>query len=399
MTNNSLRGERFQIDITGIAHGGEGIGRIDGQVIFVAGGIPGERVEVEVTEHRKRLLRGRPVRILEASPDRIEPPCPIVERCGGCQWQHIAYPRQLELKRQILIDQLRRIGGFADPPVEPTVASRLAFGYRATVRVARTGEGRLGFRAAHSHDVVPTGWCPVAMPAINAVLADPPPEAGQATELRIWGDPVTGQVAVAPSGASSGPRPPGAAAHVSISVLDRTFRVSAGSFMQANLPQLEEIARTVIEFLQPTGQQTVVDAYCGVGLIGICLAPLVNRVIGIEAGEAAVEDAAANGEQVPNFEIWSGTVAAVLPDLVAPIDAIVLDPPRAGCEPETLRAILDAEPATIVYVSCDPATLARDLKVLAAAGYQLVTTRPIDVFPQTFHVESVSLLRRRRTED
>ena len=169
--------------------------------------------------------------------------------------------------------------------------------------------------------------------------------------------------------------------------------------MQANLPQLEEIIRTVIEFLDPRGQETVVDAYCGVGLIGICLAPLVNRVIGIEAGEAAAEDAAANGEQVPNFEIWSGTVAAVLPDLAAPIDAIVLDPPRSGCEPETLRAILDAEPTTIVYVSCDPATLARDLKALAAAGYQLATARPIDVFPQTFHVESVSLLRARRTED
>ena len=249
------------------------------------------------------------------------------------------------------------------------------------------------------------------MPAINKVLASPPPTVGDAAELRIWGDPVTGQAAVAPL--PDRPSSPGTSAQSSksgksgttgttgpvsapaqVSVLGRTFRVSARSFLQANVPQLEEIIGAISEFLQPAGEETIVDAYCGVGMIGICLAPLVHRVIGIETSAVAVEDAAANGDQVPNFEIWSGSVAATLPELVAPIDTIVLDPPRTGCEPETLRAILDVEPATLIYVSCDPATLARDLKVFTAAGYELVTVRPIDLFPQTFHVESVSLLRR-----
>ncbi|HEX2171686.1 MAG TPA: TRAM domain-containing protein [Dehalococcoidia bacterium] len=377
----------FPLAITDIAHGGEGIGRIDGRVVFVTGAIPGEQVEVEVTDRRKKLLRGRVRRILEPSPDRVEPPCPIVDRCGGCQWQHIAYPRQIELKRQILTQQLHRIGGFSEPPVEPMVASPQPFGYRSTVRMVWLPDGRLGYRMAHSHDLVAAAWCPIAAPSINEILAAPPSPGEPGTEARIWGDPLDGSATLARAG--------DAAASATITVLGRPFRVSGASFMQANLPQLEAIIRTVIEFLQPAGDQIVIDAYCGIGVIGVSLAPLVRRVIGIESSEPAVEDAAVNGEQVDTFDIWSGSVADVLPELTfETIDAVILDPPRSGCEPETIRAILEAAPATIVYVSCDPATLARDLKTLAAAGYELRTVRPVDLFPQTFHVESVALLRR-----
>lgn len=379
-------GRRETVEVLDVAHGGEGVGRIGGRVIFVEGAIPGETVAVEITEERPRLLRGRTVRVLMPSPDRIEPPCPIVDRCGGCQWQHIAYSRQLELKEEIVRQQLRRIGHFDDPPVEPIARSEREFGYRSTLRVAPTGHGGLGFRATGSHTIIPVEHCPVADPALNERLAKPYHDR-PAGDVRVWGDAATGPVRVAALGQDT-------ETAAWVTVAGRQFRISAGTFLQANLAGLETIIHILTEYLAPAGRENVVDAYCGAGVIGICLAPLVGRVYGIETSEAAVNDAAENGEQVPNFDIWHGTVAAVLPEIGVAIDAVILDPPRSGCDVQTIRAILDAAPGKILYVSCDPATLARDLRAFVDGGYLLDAVRPIDLFPQTFHIEAVARLQR-----
>lgn len=416
----------LELLITSLSHAGEGIARHEGRVIFAPFALPGERVRVELIEEKKGFVRARLLEILTPSPDRIEPRCPhhfsiihhqsFVSACGGCQLQHLAYPAQLIFKQRQIIEQLMRIGGWPEAEaralVRPALPSPQTFGYRNQMQFALTPEGRPGLHAASSNTIVPIRECPIAAPAIMELFArlaiEPAPEFERLT-LRAGADDaliVFEAAAGAPELETDLPvsvallRPDGASLalagrdYLVETVKGRDFRISAGSFFQVNTPVAERLVDEVLVALDLRGGETVLDVYCGVGLFSAFIAPLAARVIGVESFEPAVDDAAVNLDEFENVEIYNAPAEDVLPALTEHVDVAVLDPPRAGCASAALDALLALAPARIVYVSCDPATLARDARRLADGGYRLDFVQPLDMFPQTHHVESVTRLTR-----
>lgn len=421
------------LTLDAIAHGGEAIGRHGGKAVFVPYAIPGERVRVEIVEERDRWARARLLDVLEPSPDRVEPPCPYfgpdANACGGCQWQHIAYPRQAELKQQIITDQLTRLGRIARPPVADIVALAdpvadddaaasaapdfLAYGYRNHVQFALTPDGRLGFRRAASHDVTAVERCLLLDPRLDdlhAALDVAWPEL-TGVSLRAGTDPDDTLILFEAAGDDApeleidlpaacalltrrGLTPLIGEPWISIEVLGRRYRVSAESFFQVNTIGAAALVEIVAAYADPRPGDVLLDAYCGAGLFALALADQAGQVIGVESSPAACEDFAFNAGDLPNIALHEGAVEDVLPALRAEgqrADIVVLDPPRAGAGPEVIRELAALGPRRMVYVSCDPATLARDAVHLAAAGYRLVEAQPVDLFPQTFHVETVAL--------
>lgn len=415
------------LTITALSHAGEGISRHEGRTVFVPLALPGETVRAEIVETKKNFDRARLVEVLTPAPDRIAPPCPHAAppegpACGGCQLQHLAYPAQLRFKEQNVREQLTRIGGLSDPPVRAIIPSPQPFHYRNHVQFALTPQGQLGLRAAQSHAVVPIRECLQIEPMLAELLPRIQIEPGEvpaldgltlrageepllifeaeeapaieldlpisATFLHPDGStlPLSGQDAVEITVRPSQPEP--VEGHEG-----RVFQVSAGSFFQVNTALAPTLVELVLQSLTLRGGETVLDLYCGVGLFTAFIAPLAARVIGIEAYAPAVADAAVNLDEFDNVEIYEAPAEVVLPTLELRPDAVVLDPPRAGCAPAVLEALLKLAPARLAYVSCDPATLARDLKRLLAGGYTLEWVQPVDMFPQTYHVECVASLR------
>ncbi len=399
-----------------MAHGGEALGFHEGRAIFVAGGIPGERVRVELEEEHRTWARARLLEVLEPSPFRVEPPCPYFGKCGGCQWQHIDYQAQLQFKREILAEQLSRIGGL-EAEVLPTIPSPWPWHYRNSVRFRVTPEGMLAFQALRSADLVVIEECYILHPLVEEVLEALEMELPPISSLKVKVGVRTGQqllileaagkevlelstelpiscVLIPPSG------PPVVMAgsdFIQEEVAGRLYRISAMSFFQANTPQAERMVELVGEFLAPEGSETLLDGYCGVGLFGLALAEKVARVIGVEENPFAVNDALLNAEAqgAGNVTFINGRMEEVLGQLEERVDLAVVDPPRTGMERRALEGLLRLRPRRLVYVSCDPATLARDLAFLVKGGYELEKVQPVDMFPQTFHIESVSLLRLR----
>lgn len=408
---------RFELDLVDMAFRGEAVGRFDGRVVFAAYGIPGERVEVELYKHRSRFARGKVVAVHDPSPFRVSAPCPYFGECGGCQWQHIDYPKQLEFKQKVLADQLRRIGRFEDPPVRPPVGMVDPWRYRNHARFSVDYDGRLGFMRPESHDFLGIDHCLIMQEPINQVLRLLQGRVPKLHQVVVRCSLRTGQVLVEPRH----PAIPWDEAwrddYLEEELLGRRFRVSPPSFFQVNTrPERRDVSwlikpgwgypavgdysiadilgLLVIKYVDPTGVETVVDAYSGVGTFGVILADKVRRVIGIEESRSAVRDSRHNSRGVPNFEMIEAKTEAVLPTLDMHVDAVILDPPRVGCAPEVMTALLKLAPPKVIYVSCDPATLARDLRILVDGGYRLVEIQPLDMFPQTYHIESVSLLVR-----
>ena len=405
--------DTFTLQLTSIAHGGAALGRHEGRVIFVPYALPGETARVVITEDKGRYGFARLVEVLEPSPDRVTPACPYfgLAGCGGCQWQHIAYPAQLRFKAEIVADQLARIGKIAAPIVRPTLPDGSGWAYRNHAQFHPAPAGGLGFQAAASHDVVAVDECPILHPLLADLYA--------ALDLDFEG---LARLSLR-AGTASGDRmllfemvddlPPAleidlpvscvlllsdgrhanliGSNHITENVAGRSYRISAPSFFQVNTPQAGQLVRLVLEYLDLQGGETVLDAYCGVGLFATHLAERAGLVVGIESSPAAVADLLENTAEFDNVEVIEGPVEAVLPDLDVSLDAAVMDPPRAGVDRFALDALVERRPARLVYVSCDPATLARDAKRLARAGYRLVEVQPVDMFPQTYHVESVAL--------
>jgi 23S rRNA (uracil1939-C5)-methyltransferase len=442
----------IELTLTALSHAGEGIGRHEGRAVFVPFALPGETVRVEIMEEKKTYTRARLVEVLAPSPDRVMPrcphhfalpdftphPCPSPRRgegvvseisessphpllgrgaggegrpqaCGGCQLQHLAYPAQLQFKQQTVIEQLTRLGGFVNPPVRPIVPAPAPFGYRNQAQFHLTPEGQLGFRASHLNEIIPIRECHLLAPALAdlfpRIQIESMPEIERLT-LRVGAEEDTLVVLEAEADApeieidlpvsAALLRPDGASLALadrdySVEVVKgRAFKVSAGSFFQVNTAVAELLVDHVVTAFDLRGTETVLDLYCGVGLFSAFLAPRAARVIGVEAFEPAVDDAAVNLDEFDHIEIYCAPVEAVLPTLKGQAEAVVLDPPRAGCAPEVLEALIALRASQIVYVSCDPATLARDAKRLAAGGYRLEWAQPLDMFPQTFHVECVA---------
>lgn len=420
------------------AHGGEAIGRLqDGRTVFAPYAIPGERVRVKLVEGKPRFARAELVEIIEASPKRVEPRCrhffsltpPSVppvdgwERggvspvnggetdgvCGGCHYQHISYDEQLQAKADILRDQLARIGKLENPPVQPTTPCPQPWNYRNHIQFHIAPGGRLGFQSPRADATIPIAECHLPEPAINQLwpLLDIESIPGlDRVGVRLGANddlmvilessdpqPVSLNVDLTLSAAHLGPGGCLVMAgddHIVIGVGGRLFRVSAASFFQVNTAMAEKMVTHLLDNLFLANDATLIDAYCGVGLFSAFLAPHVGRLIGIEASPSACVDFEANLYEYDHVELYEAPVEDVLPALTLHPEAILVDPPRSGLARAALDGILSLAPQTLAYISCDPATLARDARRLTDGGYSLRDITPFDLFPQTYHIESIS---------
>jgi tRNA/tmRNA/rRNA uracil-C5-methylase (TrmA/RlmC/RlmD family) len=373
---NLVPGCKLTLTITDIAFGGEGVARVEDFVVFVPFVALGETVEAEVTEVKKRFARAKLVQVLQPGADRVAAECRYFGQCGGCQYQHLAYAAQLRIKQKQISDHFERIGGLEPGIVQPVIPCPAPYGYRNRIMIRSQWDKfkqglNLGFIRAENRLVVDIEECRIAEPALNEqirkVRANPPPKGGLKVVLRV--------------------QPEG-------------WEVPPDSFFQNNfflLPKLVEVAR---ERLKQAGTRCLVDLYCGVGFFSIELGDLVERFAGVEYDQMAIKaarrNAAARGRT--NGEFLAAPAEEALPKLLARFAAaqttLLLDPPRKGCAAAMLEALRAARPAQIIYVSCHPATMARDLNILLEGSvFKIAQVVPLDMFPQTSHVECVADLR------
>ncbi|MBW3605534.1 MAG: class I SAM-dependent RNA methyltransferase [Actinobacteria bacterium] len=410
MTSVTSGGDIVELTLDGFAHGGAAVGRLpDRRACFVAYAIPGERVRVRITDDRRRWARATLVDVLEASPDRVTPPCPLFgpDRCGGCTLQHIAPARQAQLLGGVIADQLRRIGHIEVPGdgtvevLRPNPADGL--GYRSRARFTVTRSGRLAFRKARSHDPIVIDDCPLLVPAAHDLLARVAAGWRRVTQVALQvGTDGTGTLAVRTNGRPAPPptdvptvvqarnRPAhrDRDTHVRYEVDGRRFVADATSFFQASVPAAELLVDLVRRFTAVQPDARVIDCYAGVGLFSVALAADGAHVTAIEASATACADARTNCRRLPVTVVRRDLASP--PEIDHPVDAVVLDPPRIGAGAEVMSWIAALGPVRVTYISCDPATFARDAAMLVAAGYRLARIVGIDQFTHTRHVELVA---------
>ncbi|MGY1703334.1 class I SAM-dependent RNA methyltransferase [Geodermatophilus sp. SYSU D00697] len=409
-------GSEFEVTVGRVAHGGHCVARHEGRVVFVRHALPGERVVVRVTEDRQPgFCRADAVRVLEASPERVERPCPYSGpgRCGGCDWQHVRPAEQRRLKAAVVREQLSRLAGLPDVEVvvEELPGGPLRWRSRARFAVDRTGAP--GLRRHRSHDLVLLEDCPITVEAAaRAVLGRRWPGAGAVdvavdttgtiTTTRLDRQGRAQSTRVSRPGEETGGDGAEPAGRAARTAAGRDWEVEGTGFWQVHPAAADALVGAVEEFAAVRPGDIVLDLYAGAGLFGGALAPAVGsggRVVCVEADPGACAAADANLADLPQAEVWQGEVDAegladLLDELGAPPDVVVLDPPRAGAGPAVSRVLAGAGPRAVVYVACDPASLARDVAAFAAAGYRLAAIRGFDAFPMTHHVECVALLVR-----
>lgn len=409
-----------------LVFGGDCLGRLpDGRAVFVPFALPGEVAEIEITESKERFARGRVVNLLVKSPDRIEAPCPYFTICGGCHYQHLDYAQQLKLKQGLVKDQLERIGKLTNLPEIPMTASATPFGYRNQVQLHPTIlEGAdanlsLGFKQANSDAVLPIERCLLISEEMNALLSQIELEPySDLSRIAIRNDS-DGELMLVFEGKSDEPPdlsielpvssafigPDGQCLNLSgndalvFTVLGKEFLVSPESFFQVNLPVSEEMIKHVLSQIEPRQNLEVLELYSGVGLFTRFLAPHASQLTAIESSPSACFDFVTNLDEFDNISLYEGAVEDVLPGLleqIAPVDLVVLDPPRAGLNVKARQALIDLAPHQIIYISCDPSTLARDLKRLTQNDYEVESIQAFDMFPQTYHVETIVGIRLRQ---
>ncbi len=386
------RGQHVKLTLDGMGRLGEAMAMLDDKPVFVFGGIPGEEVVAEVIRERRHYIAAQVIEVVKASPHRIQSPCPYFGPCTGCQWQHIDYSHQLELKRHTVEDALTRVGGINNVPVLPTWPSPQEYGYRNHARFTIGSQGRLGFVHKERRRFVDIDSCMLMDAGINGALSQLQSRCAETTQLSVRYSPSGGSWLIQPALANPEiPLESGQKQYQEV-MGGVSFRVAASSFFQVNIPQAEAVANLVRESLQLSGRETLVDAYAGVGTFAALLSPHAAKVIAIEESASAIKDAGENLALFPNVEIRQGKTEAVLGELEGEVDAVVLDPPRAGCQRQALESLMKLAPTRVAYVSCDPETLARDLKVLTTGPYSIEAVQPVDMFPQTHHVECVAIL-------
>lgn len=447
------KGDVIEMKITGLGSSGEGVGKYQGFTVFVQGALPEETVEVKISLVKKNYATGSLQSIVQKSAERVEPACPIYKECGGCQLQHLSYKGQLQMKQQQVIDALTRIGHL-DVEVLPVIGSANPWNYRNKMQfpAALGAEGKIdiGCYAAATHSVINTEACLIQKEANNqvlltvrkwmnrfgisaydektgkglvrhvmsrvgvhsgevmAVLVTSAYDIPHRKELVEWlVKYVPGMVSVVqninkkPTNIIMGSktRVLYGSSNIKDSLGALTFNISAQSFFQVNSEQAEKLYNKALEYAALTGNETVVDVYCGTGTITLYMAKHAKKAYGIEIVAPAIEDAKRNAvaNNCSNAEFILGDAAVELPVLldggVRP-DVVMVDPPRAGCEERVLEAISKVMPQRIVYVSCNPASLARDLAYLEQHGYKTTVVQPVDLFPATHHIENVALLVR-----
>ncbi|MDP1547439.1 MAG: class I SAM-dependent RNA methyltransferase [Anaerolineales bacterium] len=439
--SSSDNNKDYEITLEKLTYGGDAMGRLpDGRAVFVPFGLPGETVRIRLTQEKQNFARGEILDILKSSPDRIQPKCKhfhsllpsgeglgMRDSCGGCHYQNLPYEKQLQAKADILRDQLQRIGKIENPPVQPTIPSLEQWNYRNHIQFHLTDDGKVGY----VFSPLPSGEgrvraieeCHLPEPAIDSFWRDLQFESrmnlervslrtGDDDELMLILESETEETPELEIEADISivhiyedhPVVIAGSDHLTIQILGKDFHISAPSFFQVNTKMAEKMVEHLISNLQSlilTDQPiTLLDLYCGVGLFSKFFAPKYAKVIGIESSPSACEDFAINLDEFDNVELYEGTAEEILPALVGhafsvtdPIH-IILDPPRAGLDKHALDAILQIQAQVIAYISCDPSTLARDAARLIKGGYTLKQVTPFDLFPQTYHIESISIFER-----
>ena len=395
--SSPLARARIELTVGPVAHGGHCVSRVDGRVVFVRHALPGERVLAEVTEERRDFLRADAVRVLQPSPDRVQPPCPFARpgACGGCDWQHATPAAQRTLKGAVLREQLARLAGLdVDVPVQPLDEDYL--GWRARVQYAVDGEGRLGLRKHRSHDVVPIDRCRIAHPDIQALPLTSrswPPGAVVEVVASSAGDRsvhLRGSRMERRASLVSGPR------RVREVVAGREFSLDATGFWQVHPRAPEVFAASVLDLLRPRQGERAWDLYGGAGLFAAALAPHTGPVTVVESDRHAVAAGRRALADLDNVRFVRGEVARVLANpRWRAVDLVVLDPPRSGAGREVVHSIAERSPRAVAYVACDPAAFARDVRIFGDLGYALDAVRAFDAFPMTQHFETIGLLIRK----
>lgn len=393
------RGSRCEVTFHALAAGGDAIARVDGCVVFVPGGVPGDSALVEVVETRKNHVRARLVAVTSPSPSRRAPSCALFGRCGGCTWQHVDIAAQRAAKGEIVRSALERIAAIhTGKGVEVIGAEEYGWRTRAVLHVTRTdGRRRLGFQHAGSHEIEAVDDCPVLVDSLRSWLGTVAanPEAIPRGAVRVHvaaGDEGVQAVFVGADGEPVGSGPE--ARRIERTILGRRLEFDARGFFQAHRSLAERLVETA---LSGASGIAAVDLYCGVGLFTLALATKFEKVLGVDGDPRAVESARGNarGLDVSNVRFERADLERPLTlEWPAALDLVLVDPPRAGLSRAVLEAILEREPPRISYVSCDPATLARDLRELCSQGYELEAIVALDLFPQTPHVEAVAQLCR-----
>ena len=446
------QGNLVEVAIADLTDDGNGVGRWGQRVVFVPDTVPGDRAIVRLVRVKPQYAHGKLHELLAASGDRVRPNCIVADKCGGCQWQHIDYQFQLQAKRNQVIQALERIGGMENPPVDGVLAAAEPLAYRNKVTyplgISPAGNVQAGYYQKNSHDLINLNQCPVQDARLNPLLTkvkrdiqrrrwpvyDEKSHKGQVRHLGLRIGRRTGEMLltlvvtnwklpeIEAQAAEWMKRYPDLVGVLLNRNSDRTnaifgdqtrciagksylreefagleVQIGADTFFQVNTEVAESLLQIIESELNLQGNEVLVDAYCGIGTLTLPLAKRVREAIGLEVQFEAVKQAKTNAElnQINNVRFQVGEVEKLLPQLDVTPDIVLLDPPRKGCDRSVIDSLLQIKPQQIVYVSCKPATLARDLKLLCQNGeYRLMKVQPADFFPQTAHVEAVAFLAR-----
>jgi 23S rRNA (uracil1939-C5)-methyltransferase len=444
------QGELIEVTIADLSDSGDGVGRADERVVFVADTVPGDRALVRLAHVKPKYAHAKLQKLLQPSPHRIRPACIVADKCGGCQWQHINYDYQLVAKQNQVIQAMERIGGFTQPPVDPVLAAGSALGYRnkSTYPLGKsvTGQVQAGYYQKGSHQLINLNQCPVQDSRLNPMLAevkqdiqrrgwqiyDEQRHLGQIRHLSLRIGRHTGEMLLTlvvkdwnlPEIATQAqewlkryPQLMGVCLnrngdrtnaifgletrciagvpHLCEQFAGLEFQVRPDTFFQVYTETAEALLQVIQSQLNLQGHELLVDAYCGIGTLTLPLAKQVRQAVGLEVQAAAVEQAIFNAErnEIDNVTFQVGAVEKLLPKMGTIPEVVILDPPRKGCDGAVIETLRQLKPSQIVYVSCKVATLARDLKLLCEDGqYKITRVQPADFFPQTAHVEAAAFL-------
>ena len=446
------QGQVIELVITDLNTSGDGVGRHEGRVVFVPDTVTGDRLKAKIVQSKAKFARAKVLQLLDSSPHRIRPSCIVADKCGGCQWQHIDINYQREAKRQQIVQAFQRIGGFEDVEVQSVLHANNALNYRnkSTYPLGRspTGQVQAGYYRQGSHKLINLNQCPVQDERLHPLLREVKQDiqaqgwsiynetthqgklrhlslrigqntgeilltlvstnanlAGIEAQAQIWLERYPGLVGVCLN--INRDRTNAILGKTTQTILGKPYlreifagvelHIAADTFFQVNTGAAELLLQSIIQQLNLTGSETIVDAYCGVGTFSLPLAAKVKQVIGIELNPASIEQAKSNAilNRIDNATFYAGKVKDCLKKVAIQPDVLLLDPPRKGCDTQVIKTILEIKPPRIVYISCKPATLARDIQLLCASGvYKIVGVQPADFFPQTTHVECCVVLER-----
>lgn len=391
---DSVENDHTQLFLEKIGTLGDTTAKLDGETINVFGGIPGEKVIARVLRYRRKrqhFTSAIVTQVLKPSKHRVSTPCPYFGSCTGCQWQHIAYEHQLHLKQNAIMHAFGNYESLRGKAVSKTLPSPLRFAYRNHARFT-VRHGELGYVNRITRNFVRINRCMLMAEGINETISDLQSLCQETSQLSVRYGVNSGKKLVQPKLKNNEVPIPSGQTHYSEYLQGREFQIASPSFFQVNTAQAQQLALLVKSRLSLSGHGILIDAYAGVGFFSALLSPFVDLVIAIEESEAAVSDAKINTEGLSNVEFRHAKTEEVLLNLESRPESLILDPPRAGCHPDVLKAAIEAHPKTLLYVSCNPTTLARDLDILVMGGLKIKRIEPIDMFPHTHHVECVVTL-------